>query len=176
MVRETVWVSMSVPSWVTLGEGEEIVWSGRPSMFLVVGSLLVGFVVVAAGSALYGVFIPADTGLRWLGLVVVVVGVAYMAYTGLRHQSTQYVITSNEVYRKEGLLSRHVTSLRLDRIQNTTFEQSFVERVLAFGDVHVDTAGTGGTEITFEAVSRPQEVSGLLTKQLDRMAQPSSPR
>jgi uncharacterized membrane protein YdbT with pleckstrin-like domain len=167
---------MSVPSWVTLGEGEEIVWSGRPSMLLVAGSLLIGFLVVAAGSALYGVFIPADSGLQWVGLLVVVAGIAYMAYTGFRHQSTRYVITSNEVYRKEGMFSRQVTSLRLDRIQNTTFEQSLVERLFAFGDVHVDTAGTGGTEITFEAVSRPQEVSGLLTKQLDRVAHRSTPR
>lgn len=161
---------MSVPEWVTLGEGEQIVWSGTPSLLLSAGSLVGGLLVVVAGVVLYGVLIPADFEFRWVAWLLIPAGLLLMGYAYVRHQSTRYVITTNEVYRKEGLLSRHVTSLRLDRIQNSSFEQSLLERLLSYGDVHVDTAGSGGTEITFEAVSNPQEVSGLLTEQLDRTA------
>lgn len=160
---------MSVPEWVTLGEDERVVWSGTPTLFLSAGSLLGGLLVAVAGVLLYA-FVPADVEFRWVALLLIPAGLALMAYAYVRHQSTRYVVTTNEVYRKEGLLSREVTSLRLDRVQNTSYEQSALERLLSYGDVRVDTAGTGGTEITFESVSNPQEISGLLTEQLDRVA------
>lgn len=159
---------MSVPEWVTLGENEQVVWSGTPSLLLATGSLVGGFLVIVVGIALYGFLLPPDFEFEWVAWLLIPLGMALMAYAYLRHQSTRYVITTNEVYRKTGLFSREVTTLRLDRIQNTSFEQSLLERVLSYGDVNVDTAGSGGTEITFRAVSNPQEVSKLLTEQLDR--------
>ncbi|MFD1514649.1 PH domain-containing protein [Halomarina rubra] len=160
---------MSAPEWVTLGESEEVVWSGSPSLLLATGSLVGGLVVAVVGIAAYAL-LPTDFVYRDLAWLLLPIGMVLMAAAYLRHRSTRYVITTNEVYRKTGLFSRQVTSLRLDRIQNTSFEQSLFERVLSFGDVHVDTAGTGGTEITFEGVSNPQQVSGLLTEQLDRVS------
>jgi len=159
---------MSVPEWVTLGEGEEIVWSGSPSLIVIAGSLVGGLLLMTAGVVLYGFVLPGDFEFRWVAWLLLPLGMLVAGAAYVRHRSTRYVVTTNEVYRKTGLLSRRVTSLRLDRIQNTSFEQSFLERLLSFGDVHVDTAGTGGTEITFESVANPQEVSGLLTEQLDR--------
>ncbi|MFC5972368.1 PH domain-containing protein [Halomarina salina] len=160
---------MSVPEWVTLGDDEQVVWSGTPSLLLATGSLVAGVVVVLVGLALYGFLLPNDFEFRWVAWLLIPLGMLFVGYAYVRHQSTRYVITTNEVYHKTGLFSRQVTSLRLDRIQNTSFEQSFLERMLSFGDVHVDTAGSGGTEITFRAVSNPQQVSNLLTEQLDRM-------
>ena len=159
---------MSVPEWVTLGEDEQVVWSGSPSLLLAVGPLVGGFVVILAGLVLYG-FVLTDFEYRNVVWLLIPLGMVLMAYAYVRHQSTRYVVTTNEVYHKTGLFSRQVTSLRLDRIQNTSFEQSLFERLLSYGDVHVDTAGSGGTEITFRAVSDPQEVSKLLTSQLDRL-------
>lgn len=54
---------------------------------------------------------------------------------------TLYVITDEEIYVKRGLISRDVTQVRLDRVQNTAYKQSVLERVLSFADVQVFTAG-----------------------------------
>ena len=78
-----------------------------------------------------------------------------------------YLITSEEVYKKHGLISRTVTNVRLDQIQNTTFEQSVLGRLLSFGSVYIDTAGSGSTEVVLERVPRPQTVVSILTQQLD---------
>ena len=159
---------MSVPEWMTLSEDEQIVWLGSPSLLLATGSLFRGLLVVVAGIALYGILLFANVEFPWVALLLIPAGLLLMVYAYVRHRSTRYAITTNEVYRKEGLLSRQVTSLRVDRIQNTSYKQSFLERLLSYGDVHIDTAGTGGTEIIFEGVSNPQEVSGLLTEQFKR--------
>lgn len=161
---------MSVPEWVTLSEDERIVWTGSPSFFVALWSLLTGFLVVLAGVALYVVLVAVQFEPRRFVLWLVPLGIALIALSYLRHRSTRYVITTNEVYRKDGFLSRSVTSLRLDRVQNTSFSQSFLDRLFSLGDVNIDTAGSGATEIVFASVSNPQKVSGLLTEQLDRTA------
>ena len=158
-----------LPEWVTLTDSEEIVWSGSPSLYPIASSLVVG-VLLIVGGVLLRVLLPADFPFRRAAYLLVPLGMGLILVAYARHSSTHYVVTSNEVYKKTGLLSRNVTTLRLDRIQNTSFSQSLVQRVLSYGDVHIDTAGSGGTEITFESVSDPQDVSNLLTRQLDRTA------
>jgi uncharacterized membrane protein YdbT with pleckstrin-like domain len=159
--------STSLPDWVTLTGDERVVWSGRPSLYPIVTSILVGVLIAVFGLALYWA-LPNDLQYRWLAYLLVPGGLLVTGIAYVRHRSTYFVVTNNEVYKKTGIFSREVTSLRVDRIQNTTFTQSLGQRLLSYGDVHIDTAGSGGTEIVFESVEDPQEVSSLLSEQLDR--------
>ncbi|MFC7156711.1 PH domain-containing protein [Halomarina halobia] len=156
-----------VPDWVTLGPNEQVVWSGHPSLYPAALSLVAGAVLFLLGPVSFAL-LPEPWSLIGIGLLLAGIAVALVTY--FRHRSTRYVITSNEVYEKRGLLSRQVTSLRMDRVQNTTYEQSFLQRLLSYGDVHIDTAGSGGTEIVFHNVTDPQEVSQLISRQLDAQA------
>ncbi|WP_330630951.1 PH domain-containing protein [Halocatena halophila] len=154
------------PSWVTLTEGEILVWSGHPSLLSAGGSFLVGFILVVTG---IGVGIFNDGLARLLALVFVGIGILMVGATYVNYRSTQYVLTSEEVYKKSGLISRNVTNIRLDRIQNTSYSQSLPERFMTFGSVHIDTAGTGGTDIVLTDVPNPERVNGLITEQLDNV-------
>ncbi|WP_254545706.1 PH domain-containing protein [Halomarina pelagica] len=156
-----------VPDWVALGPNERVVWNDHPSLYPAAASLAAGIVLFLLGP-LSLALLPEPWSL--IGVVLLLAGLAVALGTYLRHRSTQYVITSNEVYEKRGFLSRQVTSLRMDRVQNTTYEQSLLQRLLSYGDVHVDTAGSGGTEIVFRDVTDPQEVSRLISRQLDAQA------
>lgn len=162
------------PDWATLTEGEEIVWSGHPSLVTQTGTILLGVVLVVAGAAvavgagpvagLSGPVTLAGGGVSLLGLLFV--GLAYV-----RTRVTTYLLTTEEAYEKHGLLSRTVRNVRLDRVQNTGFTQSLSERLAGVGSVHLDTAGTGGTEFVFSSISDPQGVNGLVAEQLDRIAE-----
>ncbi|MFC7158100.1 PH domain-containing protein, partial [Halomarina halobia] len=122
-----------VPDWVTLGPNEQVVWSGHPSLYPAALSLVAGAVLFLLGPVSFAL-LPEPWSLIGIGLLLAGIAVALVTY--FRHRSTRYVITSNEVYEKRGLLSRQVTSLRMDRVQNTTYEQSFLQRLLSYGDVH----------------------------------------
>lgn len=153
----------SAPSWVELTEGEKVVWSGHPSRYMLAGSVGVAVVLVAAGIAIQALL----TGpLAWAGWVLVLVGALIVVAGYLRLKSVQYVITDEEVYLKRGMLSRQVKNVRLDRIQNTGFDQTVLQRLLSYGNVRVDTAGHGGTEIVLRSVPNPERVNGLLTERL----------
>jgi uncharacterized membrane protein YdbT with pleckstrin-like domain len=159
--------STGVPSWVTLTSDERVVWSGHPSIRQVGWLIVVSAIAIGIGCV--GLVLLEDI-LRLLALIPLALGLLLFARTYIYHRSIQYVLTTEEVYKKTGLLSRDVMNIRLDRIQNTAFTQSFFERILSYGTIEIDTAGTGGTELILHAVPRPEHVNGLLTEQLDAIS------
>lgn len=166
-------MSGEIPEWVTLTEGEEVVWSGHPSLVTESGSILLGAVLVALGAAVgsgAGPVAGLPVPLSLVGAGIALLGALLVLGAYVRTRTRAYVLTTEEAYAKRGLLSRTVRNVRLDRVQNTGFSQSFVQRLVGVGSVHLDTAGTGGTEFVLSAVPDPQYVNGLVTEQLDRTA------
>ena len=154
-----------VADWVTLTEGEEVLWQGHPSLRLITPSVVVGLVLALGGVVLTVVL--TDPTVRWLPLLGVPLGIAVVAWAYVSLVSTRYVLTSEEVYRKSGILNQSVAQIRLDRVQNTTFSQSPTERLFSYGDITIYTAGSDTMDITLTNVPNPQEVNQRLTEALD---------
>ena len=154
-----------VADWVTLTEGEEVLWQGHPSLRLITPSVVVGLVLALGGVVLTVVL--TEPTVRWLPLLGVPLGIAVVAWAYVSLVSTRYVLTSEEVYRKSGILNQSVAQIRLDRVQNTTFSQSPTERLFSYGDITIYTAGSDTMDITLENVPSPQEVNQRLTEALD---------
>lgn len=154
----------NAPDWVELTEGEDVVWTGHPSWYVKTGSVVVALLLGAAGIAILTLL---SFPLAWAGVALLLVGALIVLVGYARLRSVQYVITDEEVYLKTGVLSRKVTNVRFDRIQNTGFEQTLLQRLLSYGTVRVDSAGGGGTEIVLRSVPNPEHVNGLLTERLD---------
>ena len=137
-----------------LHPGEELVFEGHPSWravlrFYVIGLLLVG--VAAAIGAL-----ASGTGLA-IGAAAVVLALVVVA--GLvKRSSTLYVITSERLHIRRGLLAKKTQETRIERVQNVNTEQSLFERILQVGTVDFDTAGTDDSEFRFVGVADPAEV------------------
>lgn len=157
-------MASDVPEWVHLTDDEELLWVGHPSLRPVAPFLAFGVLLILVGLALTSV---APPGLWFVPLVLVPVGLVIVARWYLVRWAVKYAITSEEVYKKTGIISRDVTQLRLDRVQNTNFSQSLTERLFSYGDIRIDTAGTGDTELVFEDIDRPEKVNGIITRQLD---------
>ncbi|MFC4989983.1 MULTISPECIES: PH domain-containing protein [Saliphagus] len=154
--------------WLHLTEGETVEWVGRPSAYTIATSIVVGVVLAAVGIGL-AIWLSTMDLPPWaaaLPLVLVVVGIGRILMAYLDWVRLLYVITSEEIYVKHGLVSRDVTQIRLDRIQNTAYDQSVAERFLSFGDVRVYTAGTSTEDVTFRDVPDPQRVKRTLTNLL----------
>ncbi|MFC4356627.1 PH domain-containing protein [Halobium salinum] len=161
----------SVPDWVHLGEGERVVWHGRPSIRAVFPAFLPGTAVFLAGIALILVPDFAAAAPPWLvplGAVVVLAGLGLALLRYVRWQYVHYVVTTNEVYKKRGLVSREVEQLRLVRVENVSHSQSGLQRVLGYGDVVISTEGSS-SEFVLDDVPNPTEVHKRLSAQFDGM-------
>lgn len=161
----------STPDWFHIGDDEELVWESRPHPI----ELGVGFPVAVAAAVLglgllaWGV-VDGLLALTILGFTLVLAGGAVTFVRYLFWTNTRYVITSSELYKKRGVISRDVTQFRLSRVQNTSLSQSMLGRALGYGDLTVYTAGSGDPELTFEHVPRPERASSLLSDQLEAVA------
>jgi uncharacterized membrane protein YdbT with pleckstrin-like domain len=161
------------PGWVTLTQGETVVWSGGPSIASISGTLAWDAVLAIAGllaAVRPGLFGPLSEPLASLGtipLALTALAVAHAVLAVARWHALEYLVTSEELYLKRGLVSRSVKNLRIGQIQNTGFTQSATQRLLAYGTVYVSTAGSGGTELAFADVPDPEGINEIVTEQLD---------
>lgn len=154
------------PSWVTLAPKEQVVWQGHPSHWVIAEQLIIGSIVVGIGVAGL-ILLPG----LWIALPAALIlgGGAYAGLVSFKHRQVKYLLTSTEIYKKSGVFSKSVINLRLDRIQNTSFTQSFTQRLLTYGTIQIETAGTEGTDLVIEAANDPEYVVGQITARLDTL-------
>lgn len=150
-----------------LQDGEQVSWANRPHP-VALGSRFVASLAVALTGLLAAAWAWND-GYRlvgWLALAVAVGGLASAAVAYARWTNTRYVITNEQLYAKRGLVSRNVTQLSLERVQNTTLQQSVAGRLLGYGDITIYTAGSGDPEVTFARAPNPGDARAALATQV----------
>ena len=154
-----------------LHPGEEMVFDGHPSWRAVltfyVGGIAIVAVAAAIGALVSGVAVAILAGAVVLAIVIV---------AGLiKRQATRYVITSERLHIRHGILSKTTQETRVQRVQNVNTEQSFFERIMQVGTVDFDTAGTDDSEFRFVGVANPSGVVRAVDK-AQRTATTGQPR
>src|SRR3954463_5848414 len=150
-----------------LHPGEEIVFDGHPSWRAILGFYIVGFVAAVAAGVLAGVI-----GGPAVGAGVVVAALVVVIVVGLiRRVGTHYLVTTQRLRIRRGILARRVQQTQLDRVQNVNTDQSIFERILRIGTVDFDTAGTDDSDFTFRGIASPDEVVAAVDR-AQRVAAP----
>ena len=162
----------AVPGWASLDDDEEVLWAGGPELkpyliesrstilpvVLFTPVAIAGLVVMQMG----GQYAEAASVVALLAGFLVLGGLAGLATELQQWLSKEYLVTSEDVYMKSGILSQSVTSVPVDEVQKTGLEQSALGRKFTYGDVHLGTAATGGSEIRFRNIDDPEAVHELL--------------
>ena len=134
--------------------GEEIVFDGHPSWRAILGFYVVGFLAAVAVGVLVGVLAGTTAG-----VAVLLAALALLLLIGfVRRVQTHYVVTSQRLRIRRGILARHVQQTQIDRLQNVNTAQSLLERVLGVGTVDFDTAGTEDSDFAFRGIADPDAV------------------
>ncbi len=74
---------------------------------------------------------------------------------------TLYVLTSERLITRTGMIARSGIELPLENINNVLFNQSVIERVLKSGDLLIESAGESG-QSEFTNIPNPEEFQSLL--------------
>lgn len=129
--------------WLTLDEDETLVWSGKPHKSSLIPALIIG--------------VPLSVVL--IGLVII--GAAY-----LYRENTRYVVTTDALYRKSGVVSRDVQRIDFGKVQNTSYSQGFFGARFGYGNVDISTAGGSGVEMQFQSVPEPRHIQETINKRV----------
>jgi hypothetical protein len=86
--------------WLTLDDGEQVQWSGKPHVYSIVPALIVG-----------------------LSLSLFLIGIPIVVGAYLNRENTVYLLTNEALYRKSGVLSRDVQKIEFEKVQNSSYSQ-----------------------------------------------------
>jgi len=163
-----------------LSDGESIVTQFRPHYRMLL--IPMGWFVLI----LIGLIALAWIGDMWwylndiLLLIVVVAFVLLVIWPVIKWWFTLYVLTTERLISREGVISRSGVEIPLENINNVLFHQSVIERVLKSGDLMIESAGQSG-QVRFDNVWRPDEFQALLyrtredrTRGLSEQGQPDA--
>jgi uncharacterized membrane protein YdbT with pleckstrin-like domain len=139
---------------------EEIVFEGHPSWRGVLSFYIYGVV----GAVVLGIVVGLIAG-SVIGSIVAVAGIVLVIVGGLlKRIATHYVVTTQRLRIRRGILAKKVQQTRIDRVQNVNTQQRFIDRVLRVGTVDFDTAGTDDSDFTFRGIANPDEVVGAVDR------------
>ena len=152
-----------------LAEHEELIYDLRPHwLTLVVPVLLTVVVVVAVGAA--WVVMPAGDLRQPAQLAVGVLGVVVLLATVvgrvLRWSTTHFVLTTDRLIFRSGVVAKFGREIPLERINDVTFSQSLFERLIGAGDLLVESAGEHG-QSRFSDIRDPEAVQLELYRQME---------
>ncbi len=145
-----------------LTEGEEIIREFRPHwrlLLIPVLWLIAGIVAIV----LVVTVIPIDNGTIELviaaAVVALLIPLAFAPF--VRWWFTIYVLTSERLITRSGVIARSGIEIPLESIANVLFHQNVVERILRSGDLLIESAGESG-QSRFNDVPQPDEFQSLL--------------
>jgi uncharacterized membrane protein YdbT with pleckstrin-like domain len=144
-----------------LRPGEQVVFEGHPSWRAILNFYVKGIAVTAVIVALVWLFGKTfGDGVSSVAIVIVLLGgAAITALAGfLLRVATRYTITNARLHIKRGIVSREVQETRLSRVQDVSYSQSLLQRLLQIGDIDFDTASADSTSFVFIGVANPEEV------------------
>jgi uncharacterized membrane protein YdbT with pleckstrin-like domain len=151
-----------------LHPGEEIVFEGHPSWRALLLFYLSG-AAIAVVALIIGILISG-----WaLGIVLGVVVFGVLLVAGfVKRMATRYVLTTERLHIRRGLLAKRTQETRVQRVQNVNTNQTLFQRIMRVGTVDFDTAGTDDSEFRFVGVANPAEVVRAVDR-AQRAAQPA---
>jgi uncharacterized membrane protein YdbT with pleckstrin-like domain len=125
-------------------------------------------VTFALGALVAAVLLQSvDSGLlTWLGVAIVVVALINLAVVYGKWATTFFVLSSERLIFRTGVLTKRGIEIPLNRINNVNFRQSLFERLIGAGDLLVESAGESG-QSRFSDIRKPDAVQNEIYRQVE---------
>jgi uncharacterized membrane protein YdbT with pleckstrin-like domain len=104
--------------------------------------------------------------LLYAALVAIVLTAIWTFARYLKWVTTNFVITSDRIIFRHGVVGKMGIEIPLDRVNNVNFSQSAFERMLGAGDLLIESGGEDGQQ-RFTDVRKPQQVQNLVHAQVE---------
>ncbi len=150
-------------------EGEKLIWEGRPTWKWSISFLLkwgiVGLLPLIVG-ILLGLVV--DVSISWFFAVTVVFIAVIVVLAWIKRLDSHYTVTDRRVLVRRGIANRNERSASIDRIQNVNTKQGLYGRVLNFGDIEFDTAGsdTNDSDLALRGINDPHKMRDTFDREL----------
>jgi uncharacterized membrane protein YdbT with pleckstrin-like domain len=147
-----------------LNEQEDIVldlhphwWFFAPPLLALVGAIVLGILALVS---------DVHTALKVPAGLLVLVCLGWFGWRYARWITTNFVVTTDRLIYRHGVLSKHGIEIPLDRVNTVFFRQSIFERLVGAGDLVIESAGEMGRQ-RFSNVRKPSAVQNEIYRQIE---------
>jgi uncharacterized membrane protein YdbT with pleckstrin-like domain len=151
-----------------LNTNEELVLDLRPHWLSLALPALYSFLAIVVAILLLVLGPDGSVGsvLNIVAAVLILGAIGFFGWKYLVWNSTMFVLTSDRIVSRRGVLSKSGIEIPLERINTVFFEQKVFERMIGAGDLTIESAGERGSE-TFEDVRKPAIVQKEIYVQME---------
>lgn len=84
----------------------------------------------------------------------------------LKWRTTYFVITSDRLIFRNGVIGKSGIEIPLERVNNVNFKQGIFERIIGAGDLLIESGGEDGQQ-RFTDIAHPDKVQNLIHMQME---------
>lgn len=111
-------------------------------------------IVVAVALVLTGILLPFAPIVLIVAVVLVLIPILSFLREYADWRSEEYLVTTMRVIQAEGVINKHVIDSSLEKVNDVVLTQSFLGRMLDYGDIEILTASEIGVN-KLEKIARP---------------------
>lgn len=151
-----------------LTEDEEVIVHEHPHWKMLIRPALIFLIMVGVGA--YLAALVADQSwhsVGWIALtVVVVVLIVWLTLAPLiRWRTTHFIVTTDRVMAREGVLNRTGLDIPLSRINSVQFRHGLIDRMFGCGTLIIESASDDALE--FDDIPHVEYVHTLLYREVN---------
>jgi len=137
-------------------------WFFAEPAWSLLGSIVLGIVVLVKTDKGTGAY----KALGSLALVLLIITAIWLVWRYMKWLTTNFVITSNRLIFRQGVIGKSGVEIPLERVNNVNFSQSMFERILGAGDLLIESGGEDGQQ-RFTDIRHPAQVQNLIHAQME---------
>ncbi len=150
-----------------LNEGERVVLDLRSHWVFLAGSM--AGVVVAL--VILGVVISTQDGqggryALWAALALLALAAIRLAARLATWATTCFVVTTDRLIHRAGVFAKSGREIPLERLNDISFNQTFLQRLLRAGDLLIESAGERGQQM-FHSFPDPERTQNEIHRQIE---------
>jgi len=124
----------------------EVFFGGPISRITLVGPTITALFLIALSVLFYVVGAPrlggGDLGNApiLISILIIIAALLYWLFKWFKWKNTVYRVTNDRIEFEHGIFSKSVQNIDMWRVQDIDFNQSFIQRLIGLGRVHIETS------------------------------------
>ncbi|MEU6643782.1 PH domain-containing protein [Saccharomonospora sp. NPDC046836] len=153
-----------------LSEGERVITHKHPHFKMLIFPVFM--LIVTVGAAIWLALLARDLDAPWnlvaliaIGVVGLVLVVWLVLVPFVRWRTTHFIVTTDRVIAREGVIKRTGIDIPMARINSVRFEHGLVDRIFGCGTLIIESASD--EPLTFDDIPRVEQVHTAIYRQVN---------
>jgi uncharacterized membrane protein YdbT with pleckstrin-like domain len=146
----------------SLRKDEQLIFETRKHWFFLIIPILIAMALIILSLYLYFLL---EESKSWY-LAIPVVSVLYFIYRYYTWKNDLWAVTNIRVIDESGVFTINSKESPIDKINNVSYHQSVLGRILGYGDVQIQTAAEMG-ETSYSNISHPKRLKEALSSAME---------